>query len=50
MKDNETIGVESSNIRYKVTVDSVDYDVVTLEDYNIANLTVAKQVTLRKRI
>lgn len=50
IKDNETIAVESSNVRYKVTVDSVDYDVVTLEDYNIANLTVAKQLTLRKRI
>ena len=49
IKDDETIAAESGSTRYKVTYESVLYDVVSLEDFDLAGLTLAKQIILKKR-
>lgn len=50
VKYDETIYAQSSDTRYKITFDSVDYDVISVEDYDVANITLAKQIVCKKRI
>jgi len=50
LKDDETIDTQSSSTIYKITYNSIDYDVVSVENYRISNTIIAKQVTLKKRI
>jgi len=50
LKDDETVDSPTDNIRYKITFDSQDYDVISVEDYDVSDITLAKQVTCKKRI
>jgi hypothetical protein len=50
IKYDETVATQSSDVRYKVTFDSIDYDVISIEDYDVAGLTLAKQVMAKRRI
>ena len=49
IKDTETIAAESEEIRYKITFDSIEYDVTSVEDYDISGITLAKQIIVKKR-
>ena len=50
IKYDETIATQSSDIRYKITFDSIDYDVTSIEDYDVAGITLAKQIIAKRRI
>ena len=50
LKNDETIYAQNGEVRYKITFDSIDYDVISVEDYDVADTTLAKQVVCRKRI
>ena len=50
IKYDETVATQASDVRYKLTFDSIDYDVISIEDYDISGITLAKQIICKKRI
>ena len=50
VKYDETVATQSNDIRYKLTFDSQDYDITSIEDYDISGITLAKQIMCKKRI
>lgn len=50
IKDDETITTQTGLTIYKVTYNSIDYNVISVEDYKVANLVLAKEIILKKRI
>jgi|TARA_Y100000034_G_C6849013_1_gene384959 hypothetical protein len=49
VKDDESITTQSGSTIYKMTYNSVNYDVISVEEYEVANVVLAKQVILKKR-
>lgn len=49
IKYDETVYIINSDTRYKVEIDSVEYDVVRIEDYDVADITLAKKLIIKKR-
>jgi hypothetical protein len=49
IKYNETVALDTSNVRYKVTYNSVDYNIINIENFDVANITIAKRLILSKR-
>ena len=50
--DETTVFLESAGatgIRTKLTYESIDYDIISFEDYDLSGITLAKQIILRKR-
>lgn len=50
IRDDETIAMQSSTTIYKVVLDDTAYLVESIEDFDLADITLAKQVILRKRL
>ena len=50
IKDDETITTQSGSTTYKVTYNSVVYNIISVEDYKVADTILAKQIILKKRI
>lgn len=49
VKDTEDVFASNSERRMYITYKNVDYDVISVEKYMIKNVTLAKQVMLKKR-
>jgi len=50
IKDDETIATQEGINFYKMTYNSIIYNVISVEEYEVANVVLAKQVILKKRI
>jgi len=50
LKDDETITTQTGSTIYKVTYNSKDYEVVSVEEYVVGDVDLAKQVILKERI
>ena len=50
IKDDETIATQEGSNFYKMAYNSITYDVLSVEEYEVANVVLAKQVILKKRI
>ena len=50
IKYNETVTAPSGATEYKVTYNGVEYSVSSVEDYVVANTTLAKNLILKKRL
>jgi len=50
IRDDETITTQSGTTIYKMTYNSEEYNVLSVEEYEVADVVLAKQVILKKRI
>lgn len=48
VKDDEDIDTVGTPNRYRLTYNSVNYKVVSVEDYDLADVTLAKQIICKK--
>jgi hypothetical protein len=49
VKYDETIAAQAGEVRYKLTYNSVDYDVMSVEEYEVGDIVLAKQIIAKKK-
>jgi len=50
IRDDETLDIRDGSTIYTIELDDSIYQVDSIEDFDIANITLAKQVILKKRL